>query len=314
MPTRILATATFAALAATFTTPAAAAITAESDPILYWNQTMVGLVGGPAPAQPRVYAMVNIAMHDAVNAAVGRPNGSYLKGVGVSGGDTRAAASQAARNVLVALDPANTAQYDAALAASLALVLDGPAKTAGVANGAAHAAAILAKRAADGSADSFPHVPGGDPGDWRPTPPGFAPGALPHWGGVDPFLMTSGDQFRPPPPPALDSAEYAAAYNEVKEIGALGSATREDDQTASALFWDAANGSPWLRIGLLVGEDEALDVRPLDAVTPHRMHAFQTLFGQRDDRRFRLQRPYDHPGRADCGQDVVYVYYTRHRR
>ncbi len=259
MRIKILATAALAALAATFTTPATAAITAESDPVLYWNQTMVGLVAGSPPAQTRVYAMVNIAMHDAVNAAVGRPNNSYLGRVGASGGDSRAAASQAARNVLVALDPANTAQYDAALAASLALVPDGVAKTAGIANGTAHAAAILAKRAADGSAAAFPHVPGADPGDWRPTPPGFAPGALPHWGGVDPFMMTTGDQFRPAPPPALDSAEYAAAYNEVKEIGAVGSATRTADQTASALFWDAANGSPWLRIGLLVGEDEALD-------------------------------------------------------
>jgi hypothetical protein len=259
MRTRSLATAALATLAVIAATPATAAITVESDPILYWNQTMVGLVVASPPAQTRVYAMVNIAMHDAVNATVGRPNHSYLKGVGISGGDSRAAASQAARNVLVALDPANTAQYDAALAASLALVPDGPAKTNGVANGAAHAAAILAKRATDGATASFPHVPGANPGDWRPTPPAFAPGALPHWGGVDPFLMTTGDQFRPAPPPALDSAEYAAAYDEVKEIGALGSATRTADQTASALFWDAANGSPWLRIGLLVGEDEALD-------------------------------------------------------
>lgn len=246
-------------LAATLANTASAAIVVGSDPILYWNQRMVDLVAGSPPAQTRVYAMVNIAMHDAVNAAVGRPNYSYLTGVAAGGGDTRAAASQAARNVLVALDPANASQYDAALAASLALVPDGAAKSAGIANGAAHAAAILARRASDGSTNSFTYVPGTDPGDWRPTPPANAPGALPHWGAVTPFLMTSGDQFRPGPPPALDSAEYAAAYNEVKAIGSLGSLTRTADQTASALFWDAANGAPWLRIGLLVGEDEALD-------------------------------------------------------
>jgi hypothetical protein len=246
-------------LAATLANTANAAIVVTSDPILYWNQRMVDLVAGSPPAQTRVYAMVNIAMHDAVNAAVGGPNRSYLTGVGASGGDTRAAASQAARNVLVALDPANTAQYDTALAASLALVPDGGAKTAGIANGAAHAAAILARRASDGSANSFTYVPGTNPGNWRPTPPANAPGALAHWGDVTPFLMSSGEQFRPAPPPALGSAEYAAAYNEVKEIGSLNSLTRTADQTASALFWDAANGSPWLRIGLLVGEDETLD-------------------------------------------------------
>ncbi len=243
-------------------TPAAAEITAASDPVLYWNQTMVGLLAGSPPAQTRGYAMVNIAMHDAVNAAVGRPNIGYLKGIAASGGDSRAAASQAAHDVLVKLDPANAAAYGTALAASLALVPDGAQKAAGIANGTAHARAILARRTGDGSAPGAPHVPGSAPGDWRPTPPGFAPGALPHWGGVDPFLMQSGDQFRPGPPPALDSAAYAAAYDEVKRVGAAGAQALGDrtaDQTASALFWDAANGAPWLRIGLLVAEDEGLD-------------------------------------------------------
>jgi hypothetical protein len=101
-----------------------------------------------------------------------------------------------------------------------------------------------------------PYVPTGAPGDWTPTGPGNA--AVPHWGNVTPFVMASGDQFRAAPPPALTSAEYAAAYNEVKEIGSATSVTRTADQTASALFWDAANGSPWMRIGLAVAEDEGL--------------------------------------------------------
>ncbi len=164
--------------------------------------------------------------------------------------------------MLVAVNPANTMQYDAALTASLALVADGAAKTAGVANGAAHAAAILALRVGDGSAPVAPYTGGVLPGQWRPTPPGNANGALPQWGGVTPFVLNSGDQFRPGPPPALGSAAYTAAYNEVKTIGssnaqALGNRTQ--DQTDSALFWDTANGSTWLNIGLLVAEDEALD-------------------------------------------------------
>jgi hypothetical protein len=259
MPVRLLATAAMIAFAAP-----AAAIDVSDDPVLFWNDLMVTLLPGSPPAQTRGYAMVNIAMHDAVNAALGKPNFSYMKGVGASGGDIRAAASQAAHDVLFAIDtdPGRRAQYGAALAASLALVPDGAAKDAGLANGAAHAAAIIARRTGDGSAPGAPWVPGDQPGDWRPTPPGFAPGALPHWGGVDPFLMQSGDQFRPGPPPALTSAEYAAAYNEVKLVGAAdGEAMghRTADQTASALFWDAANGAPWMRIGLLVAEDEGLD-------------------------------------------------------
>ncbi len=260
MLNRFFCAAAFAGLA--IASPAAAIIDVNDDPVLFWNQTMVTLLAASPPAQTRAYAMVNIAMHDAVNAALGKPNVSYLHGVAASGGDTRAAASKAAHDVLVALNPGNTAQYDAALAASLALVVDGAAKTAGITNGAAHAAAILARRAVDGSAPIAPWVPGVLPGEWRPTPPGFAPGALPQWGGVDPFVLNSGDQFRPGPPPALTSAAYTAAYDEVKLIGSADAeilGNRTADQSLSANFWDTANGGTWLRIGLIVAEDKALD-------------------------------------------------------
>jgi RTX calcium-binding nonapeptide repeat (4 copies)/PAP2 superfamily len=58
---------------------------------------------------------------------------------------------------------------------------------------------------------------------------------------VTPFAMTSKDQFRPVDQPALDSAAYTDAFNEVKELGSATSATRTADQTAMARFW--ANGA-----------------------------------------------------------------------
>jgi hypothetical protein len=58
-----------------------------------------------------------------------------------------------------------------------------------------------------------------------------------------PFTMTSGSQFRPPAPPALDSAEYAAAVNELIAIGGLDSTERTADQTAIALFWADGGGT-----------------------------------------------------------------------
>ena len=39
---------------------------------------------------------------------------------------------------------------------------------------------------------------------------------------VKPFALERADQFRVPPPPRLDSADYAAAYNEVKTLGGDG--------------------------------------------------------------------------------------------
>lgn len=238
--------------------PAGAVISVGDDPILYWNQVMfTGLPGGP-PIQARSAAMTNIAMYDAVNAALGSPSSAYLSGVSATGGDVRAAASQAAHDVLVYLNPAGAATYDAALASSLALISDTSARDAGVATGSAYAAAMIIARSSDGAAGAggVPYVPGTDPGDWQPTPPGNLAAALPGWGAVTPFVMNTGDQFRAGPPPALTSAEYAAAYNEVKDIGSATSLTRTADQSAAANFWAAAGGTSWIQIAVNLAADE----------------------------------------------------------
>ena len=46
-------------------------------------------------------------------------------------------------------------------------------------------------------------------GLWRETPSGFRPAVLPHIAKCTPFVMTSCDQFRAPPPPAVDSKQAA---------------------------------------------------------------------------------------------------------
>jgi len=238
--------------------PAAADITIADDPVLFWNDLAVKSVGGSAPAQARAIAMMNTAIYDAVNRARNGHGVYYNQGVSAPGGNVRAAAAQAAHDVLVAVNPSQAGAYDTALASSLAQVGNGTAKTNGVATGAAYASAMLAARSNDGSTAVVNYVPGSLPGQWRPTPPAYGPAAVPQWGGVTPFLMTSSSQFRPAAPPALDSAEYLAAYNEVKDIGSANSLTRTADQTNSALFWDASNGTTWIRIGVDVIADDGL--------------------------------------------------------
>lgn len=245
--------------------PASAAITFKSDPIIFWNDvTLSTLITPTGPLasplfQTRGYAMVNIAMHDAVNAATGGTNRSYLSGVTTSGGDSRAAASQAAYSVLVALNPGAQSSLQTALDASLAEVLDPVARAQGIATGQAYAAAIMGLRANDKSTPPGSYTSTGLPGDWRPT--GMAGAAAPHWGGVTPFILNSGNQFSPGAPPARGSDEYADAYNEVRTVGSVSGQAdgfRTQDQTDSALFWDAANGQPWLRIGVAVAADETM--------------------------------------------------------
>jgi hypothetical protein len=238
--------------------PSGAASTVNDDPVLFWNDLAVKTFGGNPLTQSRAVAMVNTAMYDAVNRTYNGAGNYYNQGVAAPGGNVRAAASVAAHDVLVAVDPTHAGTYDMALASSLGLVGAGTAKENGKATGAAYAAAMLANRQNDGSTAVVPYTPGMLPGQWRPTPPNNAPAAAPQWADVNPFLMAANDQFRAGPPPALSSAEYAAAYNEVKEIGALNSMTRTADQTASALFWDTSNGMTWIRIGVDVIADDHL--------------------------------------------------------
>jgi len=55
--------------------------------------------------------------------------------------------------------------------------------------------------------------------------------------------MTSGSQFRQGPPPAVGSAEYANAYNEVATLGRATGSSRTTDQTNIALFWADGGGT-----------------------------------------------------------------------
>jgi hypothetical protein len=49
--------------------------------------------------------------------------------------------------------------------------------------------------------------------------------------------LRSPDQFRPGPPPRLDSLQYAAAFSEVKEFGRVDSVVRTPDQSLYAVWW-----------------------------------------------------------------------------
>jgi hypothetical protein len=87
------------------------------------------------------------------------------------------------------------------------------------------------------------YVPGTDPDDWQPTPPNFPSAALPQWATVEPFGISSPDQFRADPPPSLDSPEFTQAFNEMKAIGASIGSTRTDEQTDIARFWAGPSGT-----------------------------------------------------------------------
>jgi hypothetical protein len=216
------------------------------DTVLEWNQVAVEAtrVARLSPnAQTRALAMVHGAVFDAVNGIEGGYAPYLVTRRAPIWASEDAAAAVAAHDVLVGLLPTQQATLDAALASSLAAVPNGPAENAGVAFGKLVAERMLTERADDGSTDVVTYIPGTEPDDWQPTPPAFAPAAIPQWATVEPFGINSPDQFRADPPPAIDSPEFTQAFNEMKAIGASIGSTRTDEQTEIARFWAGPSGT-----------------------------------------------------------------------
>ncbi len=217
----------------------------SADVVLEWNQVLLDTCKADRVLPlyvPRVTAIVSAAVYDAVND-IDRSHTPFFAEVNAPrGASLEAAAAQAAHDTLTALFPAHQATFDTTLAADLADIPPGRARL-GVAVGQAVAQQILAWRSTDGSTAQVTYVPGTAPGDWQPTPPAFLPPVGTQWGHVTPFCIPSDSAFRPPAPPALTSAEYTAAFDEVKSLGAANSTTRTAEQSQIARFWYGAAGT-----------------------------------------------------------------------
>jgi len=213
----------------------------------------------------RSMAMMHAAIYDAVNAIDRTHTVYHVAAQAPAGTSAEAAAAQAAHDVAVGLynRPAEVALFDATLAADLAAIPDGQAETDGIALGQSVASQILTWRAGDHSTDPASYQLRNEPGQWQPTPPNFTQTPVtPQWPNVTPFALTTGDQFRPGPPPALTSADYTEAFQQVKALGGNGTTTpsaRTPDQTEMALFWGIAptNGgvAVWNRIAETVAAE-----------------------------------------------------------
>jgi hypothetical protein len=180
-------------------------------------------------------AILHAAMFDAVNSVEQRYE-PYAVNVSAPGANETAAAAAAAHSVLVALLPSQQAVFNAAYAVSLAAIPNGQAKTDGITVGQFVAAAMLSLRSNDGSNITAVYVPSGGPGAWIPTAPTFGPAVWFGWGET-PFAINSAAQFLPDGPPALNSEQYTADFNEVETLGRDSSTVRTVDQTNAALFW-----------------------------------------------------------------------------
>jgi hypothetical protein len=208
----------------------------RADVIMDWN-TKSDEIAAQKQVLPlnhsRGTAILHVAMFEAVNAIEGRYLPYKLNLTADRSTSKEAAAAAAGHDILLALYPDQQSSLDATLATMLAGIADGEAKAKGIALGKKAAADLIALRANDGIAAQETYRPHTAPGIYVPTViPLMSIAAA-----VTPWVMTSGSQFRPAPPPALTSETWTADLNEIRELGRIDSTKRSPEQTTIGRFW-----------------------------------------------------------------------------
>ena len=218
---------------------------ARADVVTDWNVVANALVANDVGNNPklRTLAMVHVAMSDAINTVQNRYTRVVATLPAAPSASAEAAAATTARQILTQIYPEQKAKIEEAYAASLKAIPDGAAKTDGIKLGMEVAAAVQADRANDGTNAPDTYRPHAAPGAYVPTTP-------PLWdqyARAKPWVLKSADQFRPGPPPALSSTEWARDYNEVKSLGGTKSTARAPEQTEAVRFWGNVNFGPSLQ-------------------------------------------------------------------
>jgi len=207
----------------------ALALPAQADVITDWNLRSAQIVGeariGTPPAV-RVMALVQTSAYEAARDAT--------RIAPASAQAVNAAVAAAHRTTFYQLLPAQRAAIDAAFQAAVAEMPDDALRAQQLAVGERAAQRVLAERSTDMPRTVDTYRPHTTPGVYVPT---VIP-AVTLWPQRKPWLLQRIDQFRPGPPPALNSERWARDFNEVKALGGRDSRQRSAEQTEIGRFWD----------------------------------------------------------------------------
>jgi len=222
-----------AALFMALTALSGALLPCHADVITDWD-AKASAVASPAALGERELAIVDIAMFDAVNSISPQYRAYLVREAGFSDASAEAAAASAAATALENLHPQSTAEFKSALEDYVKGLPTARADVAkGLRLGELVAQRVFDSRAADGSTGMDTYRPRTQPGVYVAT----AAMVASTWSTLHPFVLERPDQFRPGPPVALTSPEWASDYNEVKTYGARNSVLRTPEQTETAKFW-----------------------------------------------------------------------------
>jgi hypothetical protein len=208
------------------------------------------------PIAVRTMAIVQVSVFEAANAISGRYPAFRAKLTAAPGASVDAAVASATRTALLKLMPTQQTAIEADYQAALKVVPEGRAKADGIAIGEQAATTIVAMCAEDGAVAPNTYRPHTTPGVYVPT---MFP-AVPHWGKRKPWVLTSGDQFRPGPPPSLTSEIWKRDMSEIKAIGGKDSTQRAAEQTAIAKFWEATAPAVYWPVARSVASAPGRDV------------------------------------------------------
>ena len=243
---------------------------AENDMVMYWNEKASIVLNSPGspPSKSRYFAIIEIAVHDALNSIKPKFETYALKNSREKKANPDAAVASAAYWTIKGMNVQGSQPVDDWYTESLATIPDGENKELGIALGKKSADAIIANRATDNFSianQQLPFADGVAPGEYRSTLPFSNDGmlkikALREWGTVmAPFVTESNSQFRPAAPYAVNSPEYLADYNEVKAKGARVGHNRTADEDEDGRFWVEISAFGWNRFARNIIASKKMD-------------------------------------------------------
>lgn len=222
-------------------------VRAVASAVTFWNEVASASVATGRPGPPGLLdqALIQAAVHDAVQAIEGRYE-PYFATVPDAEGSTSAAVAAAAYTVLAEFYPAQRPGPTGLDQTYLTYVTsNGLTGNPGLAVGESAGDQLAALRR---PTPTLPANTGGTGvGEWRPTPPGNVTGQFEFLGQTEPLTLLRPSQFRPQQPPPIVSMQYTRDYNEVKALGSATSTARTALQTDMAHFWSENFVAQWNR-------------------------------------------------------------------
>ena len=259
-------------------------------------RTVATEYGAPAATMALYFSLASIAMYDAVVTIEGGYQPYLPQPRAHANASPEVAAATAAYRVLSHYFPTSADKLAADYAASLSDIPEGVGKVHGLRVGEAAAAALIAERGNNGVDTSIKLIPEPGIGSWVPTPDAYAPMAVPWLGFATPYTLESATQFPWPGPYEVNSPEYTADFDEVKDYGAKDGSLREPNQDRHR---------PLLERGTAGADADGVDHRDRRTRTGHRRGSPCVRTPERLDRR--------HPDRLLAREVRQGVLATGHR-